>query len=230
MKILAIDSTAIVASSALCNINEGNVDSYCVFTVKNGHTHSENLLPLIDKALEAGGIALPDVDLIAVSAGPGSFTGVRIGVATVKGLAFSGDKPVCGVSTIDALYENVKGIAPVVCPVMDARRSTFYNSLFLNGQKLCDDRCVPFEEIYENIKSIGQKTILCGDGARLFKSMCPNDDSVVLPPVMCTDQNAVSVAICGYNAFVNGKAIKQNTLQPIYLRPSQAERERNSKQ
>lgn len=229
MKILAIDSTAVVATSAVCEIENGKVNRYCLFTLKNGMTHSENLLPLIDGALTAGGYTLPDVDLIAVSAGPGSFTGVRIGVATVKGLAYSGDKPVCGVSTIDALYRNIAGMADVICPVMDARRKQFYNAIYVGGVKLTPDRCAAFDEIYSELKSIGKRVLLCGDGALLFKSLCEDDDDIILPPVTCTDQNAVSVALCGYDAFINGKALKQNVLQPIYLRASQAERERNER-
>ena len=192
MKILAIDSTAIVASSAVCEIENGAVGRYC----------------------------------------PGSFTGVRIGVATVKGLAYSGDKPVCGVSTLDALYRNIAGMAEVICPVMDARRHQFYNAVFVNGVKVTPDRCAAFENIYAELKAIGKKVLLCGDGAPLFKSLCPDDGDIILPPVTCTDQNAVSVALCGYDAFINGKALKQNVLQPIYLRASQAERtlsERNNK-
>ena len=232
MKILAIDSTAIVASSAVCEIENGAVGRYCLFTLKNGMTHSENLLPLVDGALTAGGYDLSAIDLIAVSAGPGSFTGVRIGVATVKGLAYSGDKPVCGVSTPDALYRNIAGMAEVICPVMDARRHQFYNAVFVNGVKVTPDRCAAFENIYAELKAIGKKVLLCGDGAPLFKSLCPDDGDIILPPVTCTDQNAVSVALCGYDAFINGKALKQNVLQPIYLRASQAERtlsERNNK-
>ena len=156
MKILAIDSTAIVASSAVCEIENGAVGRYCLFTLKNGMTHSENLLPLVDGALTAGGYDLSAIDLIAVSAGPGSFTGVRIGVATVKGLAYSGDKPVCGVSTLDALYRNIAGMAEVICPVMDARRHQFYNAVFVNGVKVTPDRCAAFENIYAELKAIGK--------------------------------------------------------------------------
>lgn len=229
MKILAIDSTAVVASSAVCEIENGKVGRYCLFTLKNGMTHSENLLPLIDGALTAGGYTLPDVDIIAVSAGPGSFTGVRIGVATVKGLAYAGDKPVCGVSTLDALYRNLAGVADVICPVMDARRNQFYNAIYIGGVKTTADRCASFEEIYAELKAVGKKVLLYGDGAPLFKSLCADDGDIILPPVTCTDQNAVSVALCGYDAFMNGKALKQNVLQPIYLRASQAERERSER-
>ena len=157
MKILAIDSTAIVASSAVCEIENGAVGRYCLFTLKNGMTHSENLLPLVDGALTAGGYDLSAIDLIAVSAGPGSFTGVRIGVATVKGLAYSGDKPVCGVSTLDALYRNIAGMAEVICPVMDARRHQFYNAVFVNGVKVTPDRCAAFENIYAELEGNRQK-------------------------------------------------------------------------
>ncbi len=233
MKILAIDSTAVVASAAVCDIENGIPKRYSLYTLKNGLTHSENLLPLVDSALTAGGYDLSSIDLIAVSAGPGSFTGVRIGVATVKGLAYSGDMPVCGVSTLDALSRNIMGMADVICPVMDARRNTFYNALYESGKKTVCDRCVSFDEIYADLKAIGKKVLLCGDGALLFKSLCEDDGDIILPPAVCTDQNAISVALCGYDAFMNGKVLKQNQLQPIYLRSSQAERtlsERNNKQ
>ncbi|MEG2118287.1 MAG: tRNA (adenosine(37)-N6)-threonylcarbamoyltransferase complex dimerization subunit type 1 TsaB, partial [Clostridia bacterium] len=116
MKILAIDSTAVVASAAICDIENGIINKYSLLSLKNGLTHSVNLLPLIDSAIKYYGTDISEIELISVTAGPGSFTGVRIGVATVKGLAFSDNIPVCGISTLDALAKNCENFSQIICP------------------------------------------------------------------------------------------------------------------
>ena len=230
MKILAIDSTAIVASSAVCEIENGAVGRYCLFTLKNGMTHSENLLPLVDGALTAGGYDLSAIDLIAVSAGPGSFTGVRIGVATVKGLAYSGDKPVCGVSTLDALYRNIAGMAEVICPVMDARRSQVYNAIFkIEGGRpvrMTADRPISLEDLASELRELDSPVFLVGDGAAITAAyLGGNNIAYRAAPENLVWQSAWGVAMAAQDKPF-GSA---DDLLPVYLRLSQAERERQEK-
>ena len=228
MLILAFESSAKAASVALCR--DGHLVSQ--YSQCSALTHSRTLLPMAEDMLKNAELTIGDIDAFAVAHGPGSFTGIRIGVSTVKGLAWASDKPCVGVSTLEAMAWHGVSAGGYICPVMDARRHQFYNAVFVNGVKVTPDRCAAFENIYAELKAIGKKVLLCGDGAPLFKSLCPDDGDIILPPVTCTDQNAVSVALCGYDAFINGKALKQNVLQPIYLRASQAERtlsERNNK-
>ena len=223
MLIAALDSTAITASAAVAEINEGRLERFSVFTVKNKLTHSELLLPLLEKALTEFGADIDDIDLFSVSAGPGSFTGVRIGAATIKGLAFAQNKPCASVSTLEALAKNVE--RGIVCPVMDARRDQFYTSLFENGARIYDDEALAVNDIYERIKGYDE-VVVCGDGALKFKELCGNPENLVLASPACRDQNALSVAICGYEKFLEGETISAKELKPIYLRIPQAEREK----
>jgi len=137
MLILAIDVAAVTASAAVCEWDGKDIKRFSLSSVNNGLTHSETLFPLIDNALGVFGKTIKDVELFAVSAGPGSFTGVRIGVSAVKGLAFDG-RPVAAVSTLEALAENV-GAEGVICPLMDARRGVFYNALFKKNGGVLED-------------------------------------------------------------------------------------------
>ena len=130
MIILGVDTTAVIGSVAVCEIENKELKSHVVFTVKNKLTHSETLLPMIDGALKTYGIDIDKVDKFAVSVGPGSFTGVRIGVSTVKGLATKDNKPCAAVSTLEALCNSHKDFDGVICAVMDARRGQFYTALF----------------------------------------------------------------------------------------------------
>ncbi len=224
MYILGIDTSAVTATAAVCGAGDGTINKYALFSLKNGLTHSENLLPIIDHAMKTMKVTVADLGLIAVSAGPGSFTGVRIGVAMVKGLALPFGTPVCGVSTLEALAENCAFPGGTVCPVMDARRSQFYNALFKDGERLTNDRCASFEDIYEEIQKSNNPVLLCGDGARLFFSLCENKNNIYLANPCQTDQNGLSVAVCGYKKYLNGEYTTHSALRPVYLRPSQAER------
>ncbi len=223
MLIAALDSTAVTASAAIAEINDGKLGTYSLFTVKNKLTHSEILLPLLENALKQYGADIKDVDLFAVSAGPGSFTGVRIGAATVKGLAFAENKPCAAVSALEAMARNVgRGY---VCPVMDARRDQFYTALFKDGQRVTEDSPLSFEEIKAMIASLPE-VVICGDGRDKFISLCEGMENVIPSSEVCRDQNALSVALCGYDIFVSGKAVTNEKLAPVYLRKPQAEREK----
>ncbi len=223
MLIAALDSTAVTASAAVAEINNGKLVTYSLFTVKNKLTHSEILLPLLENALEQYGATISDIDLFAVSAGPGSFTGVRIGAATVKGLAFAENKPCVAVSPLEAMAKTVgRGY---VCPVMDARRDQFYTALFKDGVRITEDSALSVEEIRNQLKDLPEVTI-CGDGRDKFLSLCTEASNLFPASDAMTDQNAVSVALCGFELFEKGLAVNPESLQPVYLRMPQAERER----
>lgn len=229
MLVLAVDTTALTASAAVVAFENGVPDRYSLITVKNRLTHSENLMPMVEKALSAMEASINDIGLIAVCAGPGSFTGVRIGVATVKGLAFTNDIPCVGVSTLEAIAENLAGTGNIICPVMDARRNQLYNALFKDGNRLCEDRLVSAEDLLNQLVSTGERVTVCGDGAKVFMKAVGDTPNIFAASFAATDQNALSVAYAGYKAYTQGKAISNDKLQPVYLRASQAEREREEK-
>lgn len=229
MLVLAVDTTALTASAAVVAFENGVPDRYSLITVKNRLTHSENLMPMVEKALSAMEASIDDIGLIAVCAGPGSFTGVRIGVATVKGLAFTNDIPCVGVSTLEAIAENLAGTGNIICPVMDARRNQLYNALFKDGNRLCEDRLVSAEDLLNQLVSTGERVTVCGDGAKVFMKAVGDTPNIFCASFAATDQNALSVAYAGYKAYTQGKAISSDKLQPVYLRASQAEREREEK-
>ncbi len=222
MLILGVDSTAVTASVSIAEVKEGELISHSLFTVKNKMTHSENLMPMIDHALQVYGAKASDLELLAVNAGPGSFTGVRIGVATVKGLAFPKSLPCAPVSTLDSLAQNLEGVPGTVCALMDARRNQFYYAIFENGLRLTPDSCGSAEEIAEQLA--GKDVTLCGDGALVFASHAHGGYAVANPVIR--EQNALSVALCGYRMYMEGKAVSGKELRPVYLRVPQAERER----
>ena len=215
--LLSMDSSAVTDSVAL---TEGDEIIKSEF-VNSGLTHSETLLPMITRVMDSHKYS--ELDGIAITAGPGSFTGVRIGVATVKGLAFNDDIPCFSVSTLEAIAYNFVDKNAVVCAVMDARRMQFYNALFRvqNGkvERLCDDRAISIEDLQNDLKQY-DKVVIAGDGAKLcFQNIelenctLADDDRIY--------QYAVGVA----KAAQNKNAISPKALMPVYLRQSQAERE-----
>lgn len=251
MYILAIDTTAKTASVCVgIKDSDGSFTPLAHRTNNCGFTHSETLLPMADSCISACGITVDDLGCIAVSAGPGSFTGVRIGVACAKGISFGltakGIEHTCiSVSSLASLAENVRNYhGYIVCPVMDARRSQFYNALFRknrNGElvRLCGDRLPTALQIYEELseKYSGRKILLTGDGAILCRSLF---DKIAKEKGECNFvytvcdiadmyQDAVSVAkvaLFGKEA----RTVSGEQLSPIYLRASQAERERLEKE
>lgn len=215
--LLSMDSSAVIASVALTDGDEIIKSEF----VNSGLTHSETLLPMIARVMD--GYKYSELDGIAITAGPGSFTGVRIGVATVKGLAFNDDIPCYSVSTLEAIAYNFVDENAVVCAVMDARRMQFYNALFRvqNGkvERLCDDRAISIEDLRSNLKQY-DKVIIAGDGANLcFRNIELENCSLADDERIY--QNAVGVA----KASKNKNAISPKALMPVYLRQSQAERE-----
>ncbi|MCI6502876.1 MAG: tRNA (adenosine(37)-N6)-threonylcarbamoyltransferase complex dimerization subunit type 1 TsaB [Clostridia bacterium] len=227
MKILALDCTATVCSVALCE----DETPIALYTLNNGNTHSESLLPMIETVLRHAHLSVSDVDLFACTEGPGSFTGVRIGCATIKGLAFDRQKPCIGISTLEALAENLQGLDGLLCPVMNARRGQVYNALFRfeNGaiQRLCPDRAIALTELDKELA--GETTVrLCGDGYELAVSAL-TQASLTPTPSFLIPQNAGSVARCALRAYQTGKSGTDSSLKPTYLRLPQAERERKER-
>lgn len=225
MKILSVDSSATVASVAL---SEGG-RLLAEYTLNNKNTHSETLLPMIESLLSFFSMEIGDVDLFAVSTGPGSFTGVRIGTATVKGLAFASDKPCVGVSTLEAIAYNLRFHKGIVCPVMNARRSQVYTAIFRsNGEKLerlTEDLAISIAELDGMLAEYNEETVLAGDGY----DICIGgfEKTTVRPvPERLRHQSAFSVAEAALAAYESGKYCSDAELGVEYLRPSQAERER----
>lgn len=230
MIILALDSTAQTGSVALCR-DEKLIAS---FTLNTGNTHSETLLPSVEAVLSLSDMTADDVDLFACAKGPGSFTGVRIGAATVKGLAFGKDKPSLGVSTLEALAYNLRGFSGILCPVMNARRSQVYNALFRaeNGklQRLCPDRAISLSELAEELASYGDTPVyLSGDGYDITRSALTNCNLQKTPEELIY-QSGYSVALCALAAYEAGDRTTDAELVPTYLRLPQAERERLEKE
>lgn len=207
----------------------------CLYTASAGNTHSETLLPMIESALKVSQLEVADVDMFAISEGPGSFTGVRIGAATAKGLAYGTDKPCVGVSTLEALAFNLTGLGAdaLICPVMNARRSQVYNALFSlkNGEltRLCPDRVLAVYELEtELLENYSSKRIyLVGDGYDVTLdgfTECHTETTAEPLRYHC----AYSVAQCALRKYQQDadKRFPDTSLAPTYLRPSQAERER----
>ncbi len=227
MLTLAIDTTANTASAALCK--DGRLLS--LYTVNGLLTHSETMLPMIENMLSKCALTADDIDLYAVSEGPGSFTGVRIGVSLIKGLAFNKNKPCVGVSTLAALAKNLEGFDGYIVPVTDARRNQVYTAVFQNGKRLCEDMLIPLDELHETLRGMGiERIFLCGDGYDLAKKYFEETDITVLTtPAILIPQNALSVALAGEELHRCGVTKTDSALSAHYLRASQAEREREEK-
>ena len=225
MLILGIESSAKSASAALRRDGAPVAQSFLL----SGLTHSSTLLPMAEDLLKNAGLTIADVDAVAVAHGPGSFTGVRIGVATAKGLCWGADKPAVGVSTLEAMAWNAE-CAPaghVVCCAMDARRNQVYNALFTfeNGapRRLTPDRAIGLTELDTELEAMGKPAWVLGDGAALcYEYLKGAGRAAVLAPEAARYQNALGV--CRAAAGREPRCAAE--LLPVYLRLSQAERER----
>lgn len=233
MLILALDSTAQVGSVALCE-DEKLIAEY---TINTGHTHSETLLPMVESVLKIAGYTVNDVDLFVCTAGPGSFTGVRIGAATVKGIAFGKNQPCIGVSTLEALALNGVALDGILCPSMNARRQQVYNALFASDgtslTRLCEDRALAITELGEELatKCPDLPVYLMGDGAKLVYDALSESlgERLVMLPERLIHQSGYNTAIAGLRLYRDGVRTTDFELAPVYLRPSQAERMRMEK-
>ena len=232
MKILALDSSGLVASVAVTE-DDNLLGEY---TINYKKTHSQTLLPMLDEVAKMIELDLKTVDAIAVSAGPGSFTGLRIGSATAKGLALALDKKIVSVPTVDALAYNIWNCTDVICPLMDARRQQTYTGLytFEDGrmQTLLPQCVVQIEEIINKVNDIGKPVVFLGDGVPVFADFIAQHCKVPYQyaPAHCNKQRAASVAALGAILYGEGKAEPAAEHKPDYLRLSQAERERQEKE
>ena len=231
MTILAFETSAKAASAAL--FREGLLlgETY----QNTGLTHSQTLLSMAESLMASCGITPAEIDAVGVAAGPGSFTGVRIGVAAAKGFAWGRQLPLCGVSTLEAMALTLGAWEGTVCSVMDARRSQVYNALFrAEGgtlTRLREDRAISLEELGRELREISGTIYLVGDGSdlthRTLKDTVPN---LAIPPEHRRHQRASGVALAALRQIEAGEAVDAASLVPNYLRLSQAERERLEKQ
>ena len=223
MRILAIESSACAASVAL--VEDGRLLAQNLQHA--GLTHSRTLLPMLHGLLDGLGLKVADVDKIAVAHGPGSFTGIRIGVATAKGLAWAAERPLVGVSSLEAMAHQAKHLGPgLLCPAMDARRGQVYNALFrAEGERLLrltEDRAIAIEDLFAQTDHKGPY-LLVGDGAALCHAWLNKEGlpALILPEHL-VQQTAWGVAIAALD--LPGESVHE--VNPKYIRPSQAERER----
>ncbi|MBQ7105914.1 MAG: tRNA (adenosine(37)-N6)-threonylcarbamoyltransferase complex dimerization subunit type 1 TsaB [Clostridia bacterium] len=230
MKILAAECSAVSASCALTDNGKTIATSFVNLKL----THSQTLLPMIKAMLDSAKTDIKDIDGFCISSGPGSFTGIRIGISAVKGMAAPEKKPCVGVSTLLAMAYNYADTDCIACCVMDARCSQVYNAMFRieNGviTRLCDDRALLCEELAKDIKEnySGEKIIVIGDGTSCFAPFA-DDLNVILSHPSRRFQTAEGVAQAAYNDFLCGNTTPPEQLLPTYLRLPQAERELKAK-
>ncbi len=230
MKILGIDTSATAASVAV--VDENKIIGE--FSINTALTHSQTLMPMVESLLNNTGVSLSDIDAIAVNAGPGSFTGVRIGVAAVKGMAFSTDIPCISVSTLHSMAYNLLETDCIVCAVMDARCSQVYNALFKvsDGKvtRLIEDRALALQDLKLDLQKYDEKIMLVGDGAVITYDYLKDEyNNIILASKQNRIQTASSVAVAGYELFEKGETMTAQELMPVYLRLPQAQRELNKK-
>lgn len=227
MKILALESAAAVASAALTE----DCRTLAELTLDNGNTHSETLLPMVDTLLSMTGLTLADIDLFAASVGPGSFTGIRIGAATIKGLTFGKDRCCLGVSSVEALAWNLRGTDGLICPVLNARRRQVYTALFeaKDGtvRRLTQDCVLTVDELDSLLAEYHTPVSFVGDAYDLAMQTVTHGRLPVAAPLR--SPSAASVAFAARAAYEAGARGTDATLKPVYLRPCQAERERMEK-
>lgn len=225
MTVLGIDSTEKSGSAA---ITENGV--LIGQTVLNtGNTHSETLLLSVEYLLSLCGKTVGDIDLFACSAGPGSFTGVRIGVSVIKGLAFGRGKPVIGVSALESMATDFDGMkGGIVCPCMDARHNQLYNALFRctgNGiERLVPDRAIDASDLARELESLNETVYFTGGGRDIAANALGNKSLIGFVPEILHFENASGICRLAEKIFAAGGASTDTDLKPIYLRPSQAER------
>ena len=230
MLILAFETSAKACSVALHDGQKLLGESY----QNTGLTHSQTLMTMAEDLMKTCGKAVKDITHLAVAAGPGSFTGVRIGVAAAKGFAWGAELPVYGVSTLEAMALSLGAFEGHVCACMDARRNQVYNAVFLaDGGKLervSDDRAISLAELKNELEHIDGPIFLVGDGAELTSRTLSGElDNLILPPEHRRQQRASGVALAALEAMERGESAEGAALQPNYLRLSQAERERLEK-
>ena len=232
MLLLAVESSGLVASVALTT-EDKLIGEY---TTNFKKTHSQTLLPMLDEIVRMTGIPLESVDAIVISGGPGSFTGLRIGAATAKGLGLALNKPLVNVPTVDALAYNLYGTDKIICPIMDARRRQVYTGLYtFEGDKfrvLCREKAVGIDDIVQEINTMGRPVIFLGDGVPVHQAFIEEHIQVEcsFAPPHLNAQRAGALAALGKIYFEEGRLETADEHVPEYLRLSQAEREHLERQ
>lgn len=227
MRILAVDTSSQVAS---CAIIDGE-KLVCEEILNNGLTHSQTIMPMIESVMKRSGFEPTDIDIFAAVTGPGSFTGLRIGVSAIKALAHAADKPCVSVSTLEAMAYNLPFCDKLIVPIMDARRGEVYNGVyrFKNGKltEVRAERAIPLEECCEDIKSLGEDAVFLGDGLPVFRDKIKEllGERAYFAPASLNAQMAASAAVLAKEK----ETLSYAKLAPIYLRKSQAEREREER-
>ncbi len=225
MNILAMDTSTLTATVAV--MNESRLVGE--FTVCNKLTHSQIIMPMLDELLKKISLDISDIDVFATSVGPGSFTGLRIGMASVKTLAQALDKPIVGVSSLDAVAENFCFTDYMICPIMDARHSEVYNAIYLNGEEKVKSRAVNINALLSELEN--EKVIFAGDGALVYGELISsfgNKEWKIASPNLIMPR-ASSVAASALKRALAGDFDDPFTLNPSYLKKSQAERELEEK-
>ena len=231
MLILAFETSAKACSVALMRDGILLGEAY----QNSGLTHSQTLLPMAQTLMQQCNIAAEEITAVAVAAGPGSFTGIRIGVAAAKGFAWGSQLPCCGVSTLEAMALHLGIYQGYVLPVMDARRQQVYTALFHAEQgklsRVAPDRAISIEELAQDIKILKENVFLVGDGSTLCYNCLKGEiPGLVLPPEHTLHQRASGVALAAQEMLKSGASCNGATLTPNYLRVSQAERERMARE
>lgn len=231
MRILAIDSSGLVATVAILEDDQ----TIAVYTVNYKKTHSQTLLPMLDEIVKMTEFDLSTVDAIAVTGGPGSFTGLRIGAATAKGLGLALNKPLIHIPTVDGLAYNLYGTAGLICPIMDARRSQVYTGLYRfendEFQVVEQQMAISLQELVEKLNQYGEKVTFLGDGVPVYKEELKKELQVEysFAPAHMNRQSAAAVGALGMKYYEEGRIETATEHRPDYLRLSQAERERAEK-
>lgn len=234
MKVLALDSSGLVASVAIVEENGADQNLLAEYTVNYKKTHSQTLLPMLDEIVKMTELDLKTIDAMAVAAGPGSFTGLRIGSATAKGLGLALDKPLVEIPTVDGLAYNLYGTDRLICPIMDARRNQVYTGIyeFRGGslQVLEAQMAVGIEVIAEKLRGMNREVIFLGDGVPVFRKRLEEElmagVAFSFAPAHLNKQRAGAVGALALQYLREGKTVSAAEHRPTYLRLSQAERER----
>lgn len=228
MLIFSIDTCSMSSSASVL----GDERMIAQFSVNHKKTHSERIMPQIGNMLEAADISIDDIDAFAAAVGPGSFTGVRIGVATAKALAQARNKPCIAVSALEALATGVVTFDGIISPILDARRNQVYNALFeCDGKelkRLTSDRALPLEELIAELKSTDKNIIFTGDGVPVFKDLIKEalGDKAFFAPLPLMFNQAANVALVAQEKLKKGETVTYEKLVPEYVRLSQAEQEK----
>ena len=230
MRILALDSSGLVATVAILD-DEQTIAEY---TVNYKKTHSQTLLPMLDEIVKMTEFDLATIDAIAVAGGPGSFTGLRIGSATAKGLGLALNKPLIHIPTVDGMAYNLFGNSGLICPIMDARRNQVYTGLYRfekDFEVVEEQMAISVQDLIEKLNTYGEKVTFLGDGVPVYGEQLKEGLHVeyVFAPAHMNRQSAAAVGALGMKYFAEGKVQSAREHEPDYLRLSQAERERAEK-